>query len=65
MVGNTGGAVRIERDEEPGAVVQLPPRVARFVQRVARLQPGKYVLTLTVTEERAFWTIQEMGQIEG
>jgi hypothetical protein len=65
MGSDTSGAVRIERDEEPGAVVQLPPRVARFVQRVARLHPGKYVLTLTVTEERTFWTIQEMGQIEG
>lgn len=61
-----GGAVRIElEDGEPGAVVQMPPRVARFVQRVARLQPGKYVLTLTLTDGRAFWTIQEMGKIEG
>lgn len=65
MVG-PDNAVRIERDEdEPGAVVQPPPRVARFVQRVARLQPGKYVLTLTLTEDRAFWTIHEMGRVEG
>lgn len=64
MVG--GESVRIESDDsEPGAVVQPPPRVVRFVQRVARLRPGKYVLTLTLTEDRAFWTIQEMGQIEG
>ena len=64
MVG--GESVRIESDDsEPGAVVQPPPRVVRCVQRVARLRPGKYVLTLTLTEDRAFWTIQEMGQIEG
>jgi len=62
----SGESVRIESDEcEPGAVVQPPLRVVRFVQRVARLRPGKYVLTLTLTEDRAFWTIQEMGQIEG
>lgn len=58
-------AVRIEDGEAPGVVVQLPPRSVRFVQRVARLRPGKYVLTLTLTEERAFWTIQEMGRVEG
>ena len=57
--------MRVEGDEcEPGAVVQLPPRVGRFVQRLARLQPGKYVLTLTLTDDRAFWTIHEMGQVE-
>jgi hypothetical protein len=61
-----GDAVRIESDEcEAGAMVQPPVRVARFVQRVARLRPGKYVLTLTLTEDRAFWTIQEMGRVEG
>ncbi|HHY54610.1 MAG TPA: hypothetical protein GYA08_04160, partial [Chloroflexi bacterium] len=43
---------------------QPPLRVVRFVQRVARLRPGKYVLTLTLTDDRAFWTIQEMGQVE-
>lgn len=57
--------MRVESDEtEPGTIVQ-PQRVVRFVQRVARLRPGKYVLTLTLTEDRAFWTIQEMGQVEG
>lgn len=58
--------MRIESDDtEPGAVVQPPVRVARFVQRVSRLRPGKYVLTLTLTEDGAFWTIQEMGRVEG
>ena len=58
--------MRVESDEtEPGTIVQPPPRVVRFVQRVARLRPGKYVLTLTLTEDRAFWTIQEMGRVEG
>ena len=52
------------RRRRDAPVVQPPPRVVRFVQRVARLRPGKYVLTLTLTEDRAFWTIQEMGQVE-
>ena len=45
-------------------IAGVPPRVERFVQRVAKLAPGKYVLTLTVKEDRAFWTIQTMGRIE-
>jgi hypothetical protein len=49
---------------EHGAVVTLPPRVSRFASRIARLQPGKYLLTLTITEERAYWTIQEMNRVE-
>lgn len=56
--------LRIDEDGEPAVLVQPPPRLARFVQRVARLQPGKYVLTLTIGQERAFWTIQEMGGLE-
>lgn len=61
----TADTMRIESDDtEPGAVVQPPVRVMRFVQRVSRLRPGKYVLTLTLTDDRAFWTIQEMGQVE-
>lgn len=60
-------AMRIENDKTEPVVemVQPPMRVMRFVQRVARLRPGKYVLTLTLTEDRAFWTIQEMGRVEG
>lgn len=64
----TGGpyidVLRIDGDNEQAALVQLPPRMARFVQRVARLQPGKYVMTLTVQKERSFWTIQEMSEVE-
>ena len=56
--------LRIDGDSEQAALVQLPPRLARFVQRVARLQPGKYVMTLTVQKERSFWTIQEMSEVE-
>ncbi len=51
-------------DDEQPVLLQPPPRLQRFVQRVARLQPGKYVLTLTIAQERAFWTIQEMGGLE-
>ena len=51
-------------DNEQPVLLQPPPRLQRFVQRVARLQPGKYVLTLTIAQERAFWTIQEMGGLE-
>lgn len=51
-------------DGQQPVLLQPPPRLQRFVQRVARLQPGKYVLTLTIAQERAFWTIQEMGGVE-
>lgn len=51
-------------DGEQPVLLQPPPRLQRFVQRVARLQPGKYVITLTIAQERAFWTIQEMGGLE-
>ena len=51
-------------DSEQPVLLQPPPGLQRFVQRVARLQPGKYVLTLTIAQERAFWTIQEMGGLE-
>ena len=51
-------------DSEQPVLLQPPPRLQRFVQRVARLQPGKYVLTLTIAQERAFWTIQKMGGLE-
>ena len=56
--------LRIEEDGEPGVLVQPPARLRRFMQRVARLQPGKYVLTLTIAQERAWWTIQEMNGLE-
>jgi hypothetical protein len=56
--------LRIDDDGEQGVLVQPPVRLQRFMQRVARLQPGKYVLTLTIAQERAFWTIQEMGGLE-
>ena len=56
--------IRIDGDNEQAVLVQPAARLARFVQRVARLQPGKYVLTLTIAPERAFWTIQEMNGIE-
>ena len=57
--------LRIDDDGEQGVLVQPPARLLRFMQRVARLQPGKYVLTLTIAQERAFWTIQEMSKLEG
>ncbi len=45
--------------------MQLPPRMVRFMERVARLPEGRYILTLTINSERgAFWTIQEMNQVE-
>ncbi len=51
--------------EERAAAMQLPPRMARFMERVARLPEGRYILTLTINSERgAFWTIQEMNQVE-
>lgn len=56
--------MRVDGDEEQAVLVQPPARVARFMQRVARLQPGKYVLTLTIAQERAWWTIQEMSEVE-
>lgn len=56
--------IDIDESTTPSPPSPPPRRVARFVQRVARLQPGKYVLTLTITEERAFWTIQELNRVE-
>lgn len=57
--------LRIDDDAGPAVLVQPPARLQRFVQRVSRLQPGKYVLTLTIAHERAWWTIQEMNSVEG
>jgi hypothetical protein len=62
--GNASGQRREMLQAAGAAAVSLPPRLARFGQRVARLRPGKYVLTLTVKEDDAFWTIQEMGRVE-
>jgi hypothetical protein len=52
--------------EQSGAVImQLPPHIARFCEQVATLPPGRYIMTLTITEEqKAFWTKQRMGQVE-
>lgn len=63
---NEQGSPAANRPEHQGAiVVQLPPHIARFVEKVAGLEPGRYILTLTITSERkAFWTTQEMGQVE-
>lgn len=66
LLNEQGNASAANRPEHQGAVVvQLPPHMARFVEKVAGLQPGRYILTLTITQERkAFWTTQEMGQVE-
>jgi len=49
-----------------GAIVlQLPPHIARLAERLAQLGEGRYIMTLTLNREhKAFWTIQEMGQVE-
>ncbi len=64
MSNTRADVLRIEEDGEQAVLVQPPARLQRFMQRVARLQPGKYVLTLTIAQERAWWTIQEMNGLE-
>ncbi len=64
MTDQQADVLRIDEDGEQGVLVQPPARLHRFMQRLARLQPGKYVLTLTIAQERAWWTIQEMNGLE-
>lgn len=40
----------------------IAARLERFVRRVCGLRPGRYIITLTVTnDDQAFWTVSELS----
>lgn len=45
-------------------IVHVREKVKRFAERVDRLNDGRYILTLTLNEQKAFWTIQQMNEVE-
>lgn len=48
-----------------GGRLVAPPHTLRFIERVLKLAPGHYILTLTINEQRGlFWTVQRMNQVE-
>lgn len=45
-------------------IVHVQEKVKRFAERVDKLNDGRYILTLTLNEQKAFWTIQQMNEVE-
>jgi hypothetical protein len=39
-------------------------RLERFIRRICGLPEGRYIITLTVTDEQAYWTVQELPKFE-
>lgn len=49
----------------PELMRNVPARLLRFVQRVARLQPGRYVIIYTVSVDGDIeWQVTEPGKVE-
>jgi hypothetical protein len=65
MTGNTSESAATGSEQTEAIMLQLPLHIARLAVRLSQLNEGRYIMTLTLNRERkAFWTIQEMGQIE-
>lgn len=43
----------------------VPARLLRFLQRVAKLQPGRYVIIYSVGQDGdVMWQVNEAGKVE-
>lgn len=47
-----------------GSILTVPGRWLKFLRRCLGLQPGRYILVLTVERDRTDWSVQEVGKIE-
>lgn len=45
-------------------IVHVQEKVKRFAERVDKLNDGRYILTLTLNEQKVCWTIQQMNEVE-
>lgn len=46
------------------SVMRVPQRWIRFLRRCLALRPGRYIIVVTVSEERCDWTVTEAGKVE-
>lgn len=46
------------------SIMHVPQRWIRFLRRCLALRPGRYIIVVTVSEERCDWTVTEAGKVE-
>lgn len=48
----------------PKTMVQYPQRITNLVKRICGLKAGKYIITLTIRDDDAVFSVTEMGKLE-
>ena len=46
------------------SLITVQRRWVRFLRRCLGLQPGRYILVLTVEEKECDWSLQTVGKVE-
>lgn len=46
------------------SVMRVPQRWIRFLRRCLQLRPGRYLIVITVHNDRCDWSVQEVGRVE-
>lgn len=46
------------------SVMRVPQRWIRFLRRCLQLRPGRYMIVVSVYNDRCDWSITEVGRVE-
>ncbi len=46
------------------SLITVPRRWLKFMRRCLGLQPGRYILVLTIEEQECDWSLQAVGRVE-
>ena len=50
--------------ESVASVMRVPQRWIRFLRRCLQLRPGRYMIVISVYNDRCDWSVQEVGKVE-